>query len=71
MAVMERLVALNPNNAAALNFVGYSWADENVNLERALDYIMRAAQLNPDSAAIRDVLLFPTMKSQNTPAEGN
>ena len=56
MAIMERLVELNPNNAAALNFVGYSWADEGENLPRALDYIMRAALLKPESAAIRDSL---------------
>ena len=56
MAVMERLVALNPNNAAALNFVGYTWADQGVNLPRALDYILHAARLRPESAAIRDSL---------------
>ncbi len=33
--------------------------------------IDRMCMLMTDSAAIRDVLLFPTMKSQSAPAEGN
>ncbi len=56
LAIMEKIVALNPQNAAALNFVGYSWADKGVHLKRALDYLQRAITLKPDNGYIRDSL---------------
>ena len=40
MDIMQKLVAINPSNAAALNFVGYSWANNGINLQMALDYIL-------------------------------
>ena len=33
MDIMQKLVAINPSNAAALNFVGYSWANDGINRE--------------------------------------
>ena len=56
MEIMERIAAMNPDNAAALNFLGYTWADEGVHLDKALEYLQRAARLRPDSAAVRDSL---------------
>ena len=50
MDIMQKLVAINPSNAAALNFVGYSWANDGINLQMALDYIQRALELMPDKA---------------------
>ncbi|BDD86692.1 tetratricopeptide repeat protein [Desulfofustis limnaeus] len=54
--VMESIIALNPDHAEALNFVGYSWADANRNLEQALDYINRAMLLKPGNGYIQDSL---------------
>ncbi len=54
--IMQRLVELKPDNAAALNFVGYSWADKKEHLDKALDYIQRAIELKPDNGYIRDSL---------------
>lgn len=56
LTVMQRIIELKPNHAAALNFVGYSWADKEVNLDQALDYIQRAIELKPDNGFIRDSL---------------
>ncbi len=56
LAAMEKLVALNPQNAGALNFVGYSWADKGINLDKALDYLQRASRLQPENGYIRDSL---------------
>jgi Flp pilus assembly protein TadD len=39
-----------------LNYLGYSWADRGVHLNRALTMIEMAAKLRPDSAAITDSL---------------
>lgn len=56
LAVMQRIIAFQPDNAAALNFVGFSWADKKINLNQALDYIQRAIRLKPDNGYIRDSL---------------
>ncbi|WP_028582893.1 tetratricopeptide repeat protein [Desulfogranum mediterraneum] len=56
LATMERVIGLNPDHAAALNFVGYTWAEDNVRLDQALDYISRAVALEPDNGYIRDSL---------------
>ncbi len=56
MAKMQEVVALDPDNGAALNYVGYSWADNNLNLDMALEYIKKAVDLMPDDGYIRDSL---------------
>ena len=56
ITVMERILLINPDHAEALNFIGYSWADTNRNLEKALDYINRAMELKPDNGYIQDSL---------------
>jgi len=50
------VVALDPENGAALNYVGYTWADKNLNLDMALEYIRKAVDLMPDDGYIRDSL---------------
>jgi len=54
--VMERILLINPDHAEALNFIGYSWADTNRNLEKALGYINRAMELKPGNGYIQDSL---------------
>lgn len=54
--IMQKVIAIKPDNAAALNFVGFSWADKNINLDQALAYIQRAITLKPDNGYIRDSL---------------
>nr|WP_320011865.1 tetratricopeptide repeat protein [uncultured Desulfobulbus sp.] len=56
MEVMQEVIKIKPDHAAALNFIGYSWAEANQNLEQALGYILRAIQLNPDNGFIYDSL---------------
>jgi tetratricopeptide (TPR) repeat protein len=53
---MEEVLALNPQDAYALNYIGYTWAERNENLERALDYIKQAISLRPEDGFIRDSL---------------
>ena len=53
---MEKVLQLHPDNPEALNFVGYTWADHNMNLDKALAYIQQAAAIKPDSGFIRDSL---------------
>lgn len=44
----------DPDNAAALNALGYTLADRTPRYEEALEYITRAMQLDPDDPAIID-----------------
>lgn len=53
---MEKVLQLHPGNPEALNFIGYTWADQNINLDKALTYIQQAAAIKPDSGFIRDSL---------------
>ena len=56
MTKMQAVIALDPDNGAALNFVGYTWADNNLNLDKALEYIKKAVELLPDDGYVRDSL---------------
>jgi tetratricopeptide (TPR) repeat protein len=56
MVKMQAVIALDPDNGAALNYVGYTWADNNLNLDKALEYIRKAVELMPDDGYIRDSL---------------
>src|SRR4030095_8970001 len=46
----------SPDNADALNFIGYTWAERGENLEQAEQYITRAMELRPDNGYIVDSL---------------
>ncbi len=52
----RQVLDLDPNNASALNYLGYMLADENVRLQEAQDFIKRAIQLQPDNYAFLDSL---------------
>ena len=53
---LQAVLAEDPENPQALNALGYTWADHNLNLELALEYIERAHAQLPDDAAITDSL---------------
>ena len=56
MAKMQAVIDLDPDNGAALNYVGYTWADNNINLDMALEYIIKAVELLPEDGYVRDSL---------------
>jgi tetratricopeptide (TPR) repeat protein len=51
---LQHLLEQDPDNADALNALGYTLADRNERLDEAFAYIARALKLRPDSAAILD-----------------
>ncbi len=53
---LKRLLAQHPDHAHALNALGYSWADRNVNLNEAYDMIAKASALMPEDPFIMDSL---------------
>jgi tetratricopeptide (TPR) repeat protein len=53
---LTKLIEDEPNNANALNALGYFLADENIRLDEAEQYIEKALQLKPNEAPIMDSL---------------
>lgn len=54
MRQMEEVLKREPKHARALNYVGYTWADEGRNLEEAKAYIEQAVALLPKDGFVRD-----------------
>ncbi len=55
-AEFRKVLDINPNNAAALNYLGYMLADRNVKLPEARRLIARALELEPNNGAFLDSL---------------
>jgi Flp pilus assembly protein TadD len=55
-AEFRKVLAINPNNAGALNYLGYSLADRNVRLDEAFQMVRKALDLAPDQYAYMDSL---------------
>ena len=51
---LKKLIKLEPDNAQAYNALGYTWANNNINLKEAHEYIDEALSLEPNDAAILD-----------------
>ncbi len=56
VSLLEEVLDEYPDDPTALNDLGYLWADQNTNLERALEMIRQAVEARPDSQAFRDSL---------------
>ena len=56
LAIMEKLLQLNPDHAGALNYIGYTWAESKTNLNKAFLYLTRAGELKPNNPSIHDSL---------------
>ena len=55
--LLRKSIALDPENSAeACNYLGYMWADHNMNLEEAETMIRRALQSEPNNASYLDSL---------------
>jgi tetratricopeptide (TPR) repeat protein len=55
-ADMKQALALYPDQPVVLNFLGFSWADQNRNLAQAHDYIQKALDQRPEDGEIVDSL---------------
>ncbi|MGV6840069.1 MAG: tetratricopeptide repeat protein [Planktomarina sp.] len=53
---LRQSVALNPNQGAVLNYLGYSLVEMEINVEEGLDLIIRADAASPDQGHIIDSL---------------
>ena len=55
-ADLQKAMQLSPDQPLVLNYLGYSWVDQNKNLKQGLALIERAVQLKPDDGYIVDSL---------------
>jgi tetratricopeptide (TPR) repeat protein len=53
-AEFRKVLAIDPNSAAALNYLGYMLADRNLRLNEAEQMISRALELDPNNGAYLD-----------------
>jgi len=72
---MRRALDTNPDNASALNYIGYTWAERGINLDEAESMIERALALRPEDGYIADSLGWvfymrarPLVEDGNLPA---
>jgi tetratricopeptide (TPR) repeat protein len=61
----HKVLADDPKNAQALNYLGYMLADRDTRLEEALGYIRRAVALDPQNGAYLDSLGWAYYKMGN------
>ncbi len=54
--VFLQLLTMRPNDSATQNYLGYMWADQGVQLERARDMLEKAVAREPRNAAYLDSL---------------
>ncbi|MBP2687623.1 MAG: tetratricopeptide repeat protein, partial [Deltaproteobacteria bacterium] len=58
IAAMEKVIALDPKHATALNYLGYTFADRNMRLADAEKLILRALEVRPEDGYFLDSLAW-------------
>ena len=53
---MREILGIDPDHADALNYIGYTYAEQGINLDEAQKMIERAIELKPDNGYIIDSL---------------
>ena len=53
---MSTIIEINPNHADALNYIGYTYAEQGIRLDEAMSLIEKALRIKPDSGYIIDSL---------------
>lgn len=61
-ADLVQALALYPDQPLVLNYLGYSWADQNLNLDEAFSMLHRAVELRPTDGYIVDSLGWANYK---------
>ncbi|NCD24531.1 MAG: tetratricopeptide repeat protein [Deltaproteobacteria bacterium] len=64
MVMMEKTISLNPEHADALNYLGYTLADQGRDLERAVVLIENAIRVEPDNGYFIDSLAWVYFKQK-------
>ena len=62
---LQKALSFQPEHPYALNYLGYSWADQGMNLKQALAMIEKAVKLRPQDGYITDSLGWVLYKMGN------
>jgi tetratricopeptide (TPR) repeat protein len=66
-AEFRKILEVNPDNAPALNYLGYMLADRNIKLPEALTLVTKALDIEPNSGAYLDSLGWVYFKLNRLP----
>ena len=64
-ADLQKALSLYPDQALVLNYLGYSWVDQNLNMKQGMALIEKAVALKPDDGYIVDSLGWAHFKLGN------
>ena len=64
-ADLQKALQLAPDQPLVLNYLGYSWIDQNMNLKKGMQLIERAVELKPDDGYVVDSLGWAHFKLGN------
>lgn len=64
---LRNILAREPDNSAALNALGYIFADHNIRLDEARELLLKAIALNPEDPAILDSIGWLYFRTGNYP----
>jgi tetratricopeptide (TPR) repeat protein len=67
-ADFKQALELAPEESLILNYLGYSWVDQGLNLKQAMEYIRKAVKLKPDDGYYVDSLGWAYYRLDNLPA---
>ncbi len=70
-AEFRKVLKINPDNAGALNYLGYMLADRNIRLDEAQKLISRAVELEPQNGAYLDSLGWVCYRQNRLPEAEN
>lgn len=62
---LKKAMELDPNQPLVLNYLGYSWVDQNQNLDEAIALIRKAVKLRPNDGYIVDSLGWAYYRLKN------
>jgi tetratricopeptide (TPR) repeat protein len=63
-AAFKQVLAREPDNAAALNYLGYMLAERGERLDESVNYLKKALQMEPENGSYLDSLGWAYFKSQ-------
>lgn len=66
-ADLRKALELDPNQELTLNYLGYSWVDQSLNLKEATELIRRAVQLRPNDGYFVDSLGWAYFRQKDFP----